>query len=69
MAAGVFASILLSQRFQANQSSATIQEDTVKTTVVVVTRDLFLGDLITGTDLKLVDVPVEVAPARCNHSP
>ena len=62
VAAGVFASILLTQRFQANRPSAAVQEDTVKTTVVVVTRDLFLGDLITGTDLKLVDVPVEVAP-------
>jgi len=62
VAAGVFASILLTQRFQANKPSAASQEDTVKTTVVVVTRDLFLGDLITGTDLKLVDVPVEVAP-------
>ena len=62
VAAGVFASILLTQRFQANRPSSAVQEDTVKTTVVVVTRDLFLGDLITGTDLKLVDVPVEVAP-------
>ena len=62
VAAGVFASILLTRRFQANGPSSTVQEDTVKTTVVVVTRDLFLGDLITGTDLKLVDVPVEVAP-------
>jgi pilus assembly protein CpaB len=62
VAAGVFASILLTQRLQANQPSAAVQEDTVKATVVVVTRDLFLGDLITGTDLKLVDVPVEVAP-------
>lgn len=62
VAAGVFASILLTQRFQANRPSAALQEDTVKTTVVVVTRDLFLGDAISGTDLKLVDVPVEVAP-------
>ena len=62
VAAGVFASILLSQRFQANRPSAAVQQDTVKTSVAVVTRDLFLGDLITGTDLKMVDVPVEVAP-------
>ena len=62
VAAGVFASILLSQRFQANRPSAEAQEDTVKTAVVVLTRDLFLGDAITGTDLKMVDVPVEVAP-------
>ena len=62
VAAGVFASILLAQRFQANRPSAAAQQETVKTTVVVLTRDLFLGDLIAGTDLKLVDVPVEVAP-------
>ncbi len=62
VAAGIFASILLSQRFQANRPSAAAQEDTVKTAVVVLTRDLFLGDAITGTDLKMVDVPVEVAP-------
>ena len=62
VAAGVFASILLSQRFQASRPSNAVQEDTVKTTVVVVTRDLFLGDLITGADLKLVDVPVELSP-------
>ena len=62
MAAGVFASILLTQRFQANRLSSAEQEETVKTAVAVLTRDLFLGDLITGTDLKMVDVPVEVAP-------
>ena len=62
VAIGVFASILLTQRFQADRSPATVKEDTVKTTVAVVTRDLFLGDLIAGTDVKLVDVPVEIAP-------
>lgn len=62
VAAGVFASILLAQTFQANRLSSADQEETVKTTVVVLTRDLFLGDLITGTDLKMVDVPVEIAP-------
>ncbi len=62
VAAGVFASVLLTRRFQANRPAAASQENTVKTSVVVLTRDLFLGDKITGTDLKLVDVPVEVAP-------
>jgi Flp pilus assembly protein CpaB len=59
---GVFASMLLIQRFQANQLPTTAVENTVKTTVVVVTRDLFLGDRITGTDVKLVSIPVENAP-------
>ena len=62
VAAGVFASVLLTRRFQANRPTAESQESTVKTSVVVLTRDLFLGDVITGTDLKIVDVPVEVAP-------
>ena len=30
--------------------------------MVVVTRDLFLGDTIAGTDVELASVPVEIAP-------
>jgi pilus assembly protein CpaB len=59
---GVFASILLTQRVQSGQSPAAVNENTVKTSVVVVTRDMFLGDSITRNDVKLADVPVEVAP-------
>ena len=62
VAVGIFTSILLTQRFQAGRSPVTVKEETVKTSVVVVTRDLFLGDLIAGTDVKLVSVPVEIAP-------
>ena len=62
MAIGIFASILLIQPFQANRASVGAVEVTVKTTVVVVTRDLFLGDTIAGTDVRLADVPVEIAP-------
>ena len=62
VAIGVFASYLLTQRFQADQSPAIAAEETVKTTVVVVTRDLFLGDRFAETDVKLVNVPVEIAP-------
>lgn len=62
VAVGVFASVLLTRRFQGNQSPAAVNETTVKTSVAVVTRDLFLGDLIAETDVKLVDVPVEIAP-------
>jgi len=62
VAIGVFASLLLIQRFQANQLPTTAIENTVKTSVVVVTRDLFLGDKIAATDVKLVSVPVENAP-------
>jgi pilus assembly protein CpaB len=62
VAIGVFASILLTQRTQSGQSPAAVNENTVKTSVVVVMRDMFLGDLITKNDVKLVDVPVEIAP-------
>ncbi|MDO9546653.1 MAG: SAF domain-containing protein, partial [Pelolinea sp.] len=61
-AIGVFASISLIQRFQANQAPAVSEEYTVKTMVVVVTHDLFLGDTIAGTDVELASVPVEIAP-------
>ena len=61
-AIGVFASFNLIQRFQANQAPAVSEEYTVKTTVVVVTRDLALGDTIAGTDVELASVPVEIAP-------
>jgi pilus assembly protein CpaB len=62
VAIGIFASVLLIQRFQANQLPASAVENTVKTSVVVVTRDLFLGARIAATDVKLVSVPVENAP-------
>jgi pilus assembly protein CpaB len=62
VAIGVFASFSLIQRFQANQVPAESEGSTVKTTVVVVTRDLVLGDTIAGTDVKLASVPVEIAP-------
>ena len=61
-AVGVFASISLIQRFQANQAPVTSEEYIVKTNVVVVTRDLFLGDTIVETDVELASVPVEIAP-------
>lgn len=62
VAIGVFASYLLLQRFQASNAPAEAGEDTVKISVVVVTRDMFLGDTITESDVTLVSVPVELAP-------
>ena len=59
---GIFASILLVNRYRANQAPVEVAEETVKTTVVVLTRDLFLGDTIAATDVELASVPVEVAP-------
>jgi pilus assembly protein CpaB len=62
VAIGVFASVLLVQRFQAAQTPVAVEEETVKTTVAVVTHDLSLGTRIENGDVELVDVPIEVAP-------
>jgi len=62
VAIGVFASYSLIQRFQVNQLPVETEGYTVKTDVVVVKRDLFLGDTIAETDVELASVPVEVAP-------
>jgi len=51
-AIGIFASFSLVQRFQVNRASGVSEEFTIKTAVVVVTRVLFLGDTITGTDVE-----------------
>jgi len=61
-AVGVFASILLVQRYQAAQAPVNVEDETVKTTVVVLTRDLSLGDRIEAGDVELASVPVEIAP-------
>ena len=61
-AIGIFASFLLVQRFQTEPSSGVVTSDTVKTSVAVVTHDLFLGDLITEGDVTLASIPVEIAP-------
>jgi len=59
---GVFATVMLIQRLQSSQEPAVVEEMTVKTTVVVLTRDLYLGDRIGEGDVKLTSVPVELAP-------
>ncbi len=62
IAVGVFASYLLIQRFQGQQAPEVVQEETVKTDVVIVTRDLFLGDTLTNNDLEIASVAVEIVP-------
>jgi pilus assembly protein CpaB len=62
VAIGVFASLYLIQRMQAERRVVQEEAETVKTEVVVTTRDLFLGDEITSTDVKMVSIPVEFAP-------
>jgi len=62
VAIGVFASVLLVQRFQLSRTPVSVEEETVKTSVVVVTHDLLLGTRIENGDVELASVPVEVAP-------
>jgi pilus assembly protein CpaB len=62
VALGIFASLMLVQRFQADQASEVAEVDTIKTPVVIMTRDLFLGDTISEGDVQIADVPVEFAP-------
>lgn len=62
VAVGVFASMILLQSYQTNQATEEDEVETIKTTVIVLTRDLSLGDNIGETDVQLADVPVEIAP-------
>ncbi len=58
---GVFSSMILVQRVQANQAPEEV-EIVPMTAVVVVTRDLSLGDRITEADVKRVIIPDEYLP-------
>jgi len=69
VAVGVFASYMLIQRFQGGQQTQVVQDETIKTDIVVVTRDLFLGDTLTESDLRLITVPVEAAPRNALTDP
>ncbi len=62
IAIGVLASIILIQRSQQQRAAVEQQVEVVTTQVVVVTRDLSLGDALASTDLTTVNVPAEVAP-------
>jgi pilus assembly protein CpaB len=62
LAVGVVVSILLYQRLSGTSQSAGSQEEVVKMQVVVVTRDLFLGEQLKTEDVKTVELPVEFAP-------
>jgi Flp pilus assembly protein CpaB len=59
---GIYVSILLYQRFNIPTPRSLTQGEVVKIQVVTVTRDLFLGDKLTDSDVQLVEVPVELAP-------
>ena len=62
VAIGIFASLLLIRRSQAAQVSEDVNAEVVKTTVVVLTKDLYLGDRVESDDVTLTSVPIEIAP-------
>jgi len=66
---GVFASYLLLQRFQADQAPEVVVEETEKTDVVVLARDLFLGDTIQSGDVEIASAPVEIVPRNALTDP
>ncbi|MBA4383672.1 MAG: Flp pilus assembly protein CpaB [Anaerolinea sp.] len=59
---GVLASIFIIQRMDLPQRNAQSQTDAVMTQVVVLTRDMFLGDKIAAADVKTIEVPIDIAP-------
>lgn len=63
LTAGVFATFLLVDRLQSNTGTPPAEEEIVeKTTVVVLSRDLSLGDAITPEDVSTISVPVDIMP-------
>jgi pilus assembly protein CpaB len=62
LAVGVFASFLLVEYLQSNAATSADEEVVEKTTVVVLSRDLSLGDAITPDDVTSISVPVEFVP-------
>ena len=66
---GVFASYLLLQRFQADQAPQVVVEETEKADVVVLARDLFLGDTIQAGDVEIASAPVEIVPRNALTDP
>jgi Flp pilus assembly protein CpaB len=59
---GIFAISLLLQKSAGQIIIQPTSIPTVKTVVVVVTHDMFLGDLIAQADVTTMEVPVEIAP-------
>lgn len=59
---GVLASIFIIQKMNLPKRNAQSQTNSVMTQVVVLTRDMFLGDKIAADDVKIIEVPIDVAP-------
>jgi pilus assembly protein CpaB len=62
LAVGIGAAVLLIQRMNAQTAAQAEQAQVVKTTIVVMNRDMKLGDRVNAGDVTTSDVPVEVVP-------
>lgn len=66
---GIAASFLLIQRINQRNQAAQQQAQAAKTTIVVMARDMKLGDRIAPADVTISQVPVEVVPRDAVTSP
>jgi pilus assembly protein CpaB len=66
---GVGAAALLIQRMNAQAQAQSQQAQVVKTTVVVLSRDMKLGDRINSGDITTSEIPAEVVPRDAVTSP
>lgn len=62
LAAGIFASVLLVNRFIVKNQESQNDSQIVKGPVVVLTRDMKLGDRLEMADLSIVEVPIDLIP-------
>lgn len=62
LAVGIGAAALLIQRMNAQTAAQAQQAQVAKTTIVVMGRDMKLGDRINAGDITTAEVPVEVVP-------
>ena len=66
---GIFASYYLFQRLQAQPEPEVVEEEPIKTDVVVLTRAISLGAALKPGDLEVISVPVEIAPPNVITDP
>jgi len=59
---GVFASMLLVENYTTDQSPAQVEVETIKIPVVILTKDLSLGDRISASDVQVANIPEEIPP-------
>lgn len=59
---GIGAAVLLIQRLNTQTQAQAQQAEVVKTSIVVMSRDMKLGDRINAGDVSMAEVPVEVVP-------